>query len=137
MRFGRRKIRKAFATSGMRRRRVAGEMNRTETRFRDEVVLPLVASGTVVGWWFEEWTFKLGPDLRYTPDFVLLFSDGSLEVREVKARDRRTGKYRAEDDAKVKMKAFAETMPLAMVVAFPGATKGTWETICLSPPTDD
>lgn len=129
---------RATATSGMRRRRVAGDMNKTEARYAREVLDLLVERGDVLKYWFEEWTFKLGPDLRYTPDFVVLFADGSLEVREVKARDKRTGKYRAEDDARVKMKVFADTMPLAMGVVWPGprGSEQSWELTILSPSID-
>lgn len=129
----------ARATSGRRPRRVAGEMNRTEARYAAEILDPLVKSGQVLKYWFEEWTFKLGPDLRYTPDFVVLFADGALGVREVKARDKRTGKFRAEDDARVKMKIFADQFPLEMGVVWPGGGKGTtyWDLAILSEEFED
>lgn len=130
----RRRFPQAKASSGRRPRRIAGEMNRTERRYHDEVLVPSLAAGAIAAFWFEEWTFKLGKDLRYTPDFVILFPDGRLCVREVKARDKRTGRWRGEDDAKVKMKVFAELFPMQMGVVWSRGLGAAWELDVLSTP---
>jgi hypothetical protein len=98
-----------FRKSGlMNKRQVArhksGEMNRTEAEYASDFLEPLKQSGFFVEYWFEEFTFKLAPDTRYTPDFVALRSDGKLEVHETK------GSF-VRDDALVKFKVAAARYP--------------------------
>jgi hypothetical protein len=85
----------------VRGRAVPQRMNKTERRYADR----LTHDGRVLEWWFEEWTFKIGPDLRYTPDFVLVTTDFTFEVHEVK------GGY-AREDARAKFLVAAERYPL-------------------------
>lgn len=59
--------------------------------------------GEIADFWFEQFTFKLADDTRYTPDFVVMLPDGVLEVHEVKGF--------LEDDALVKFKVAAEMFP--------------------------
>ena len=92
--------------------RVAGAMNNTEARYELEELKRRQQCGDVVRWWFESFTFKLGPDLRYTPDFAVLLRDETLEFHEIKAGTK-DGKPRCEDDARVKLIMAAETLPFA------------------------
>jgi hypothetical protein len=78
------------------RRKVAGKMNRTETAFRDTFLTKRPHG-------YEEITFKLADDCRYTPDFWSLDDDDILAFDEVK------GFWR--DDAKVKIRMAAKTFP--------------------------
>jgi hypothetical protein len=77
-------------------------MNNTE-RARAFDLEAMKRNGLLANWWYEKWTFKLGNDLRYTPDFVVQKMDGSLEVEEVK------GFWR--DDARAKIKMFVALYP--------------------------
>jgi hypothetical protein len=95
-------------------------MNKTEARYAEQLQLRLLA-GEVAWFAYEALTLKLAPDTRYTPDFVVMLSDGTLECHEVK------GFFR--DDAKVKVKVAAEKFPLRFVVARerPKKLGGGWE----------
>ena len=71
---------------------------------------------------------KLAPSCRYYPDFLVMLPDGRLEVHEVKARAA-NGSFRAEEDARVKLKVCAEKFPFPLVVVWPkqGGAKNGWE----------
>ena len=81
---------------------IFANMNNTEKRRAVELEAAR-RTGQIAAWWFEQWTFKLADDCRFTPDFVLQRPDGSLEVEEIK------GHWR--DDALVKIKVFVEAFP--------------------------
>lgn len=64
----------------------------------------------VVQWYaFERIKFKLADNTYYTPDFMVLTQDGQLEAHEVKGH--------WEDDARVKIKVFAEQYRWIVVIA--------------------
>ncbi len=91
-------------------------MNKTERAF--SVLLEArKAKGEVLWWGYECWTFKLGPDVRYTPDFPVMLSDGSIEINETKG-----GFYR--DDAKAKFQMAAGLFPF--VFRWWALEKGVW-----------
>lgn len=66
---------------------------------------------------FECIKFRLADKTFYTPDFMVMQSDGSIEFHEVK------GFW--EDDARVKVKVFAEMYPEFVVKAIT-KQKGQW-----------
>ena len=117
MRFGFQPKRKA---RGKTSRRVAGEMNKTEARYMNEVLVPMMDNGEIIGFAFEQHTFKLGADLRYTPDFAVQKADGMMEFHEVKAA-MRNGKPIVEDDARVKIIVAAEMLPYTFRMVWPTA----------------
>ena len=67
-------------------------------------------SGDISDWMYERVTFKLGDDLRYTPDFFVLLPNGEVEIHEVKG-----GFIR--DDARVKLRAAATMFPFMFRLA--------------------
>jgi hypothetical protein len=77
-------------------------MNKTEAAYAMELELRKHA-GEVAWYSFEAMTFKLAKDTRYTPDFVVMLADGSIELHEIK------GFF--EDHAKVKVKVAASMFP--------------------------
>ena len=81
-------------------------MNRLETAYAGQLALRQRA-GEVCWWAFEPITLRLAPRTSYTPDFLVLLADGTIECVEVKAlwSDGRVG-YR--DDARVKLKLAAQ-----------------------------
>lgn len=95
---------------GRTTRRVAGQMNQTEARYELERLKVRQQPGDVLEWWFEGMTFKLGADLRYTPDFMVLLADGTIELHEVKAGNKE-GRPLVEEDARAKIIAAAEKFP--------------------------
>jgi hypothetical protein len=75
-------------------------MNKTEERFAAGLQADKLA-GEIVEWHFEALTFKLAADLRYTPDFVVFETDGSLTCIDVKG----TGPIDAKSIVKIKAAA--------------------------------
>lgn len=87
-------------------RPLAFGMNRTEAQYADELEARRLG-GALRDWRFQALTLKLADDTRYTPDFLVIATDGTLECHEVK------GFWR--DDAKVKIKVAARLFPFRFV----------------------
>ncbi len=82
-------------------RKQPGQMNGLETRYSQ--VLEARKSSDVEWWAFEAIKLRLAKKTFYTPDFLVMLKDGTLEVHEVK------GFW--EDDARVKIKVAASLFP--------------------------
>lgn len=89
-------------------KRTRGEMNKVELAWSEE----LTANPNVADWWFEPFTLRIshpeeGQPAKYTPDFLVLMTDGLTYVDDVKP----PGKF---DDlaSGVRIKACAELFPL-------------------------
>ncbi len=78
-------------------------MNSLEARYADEVLSAEIASGEICVWSFESVRLKLAPKTFYTPDFMVICSDGTVSFREVKGFLR--------EDAAVKFKWARELYP--------------------------
>ena len=65
------------------KRHVPGVMNVTESRYAEVLQLKKL-SGEVLEWLFEAQTFKLADDCRFTPDFMVLYADGTIQFVDVK-----------------------------------------------------
>jgi hypothetical protein len=100
-----------------RRRHTPGEMNKTEQKMADELAIEL-AGGTILWWAFEGITLKLAHDCRLTPDFAILHTDGSLELRDTKGF--------MEDDARAKIAMAADKFWLFKFTVYE-PTKGGWK----------
>ena len=106
-----------------RPRQTPGQMNKTEARYAAEVLDPLKRVGKIVQWQFEPLNFRLAKKTFYRPDFVVIRTNGTLRVVEVK------GYW--EDDARVKIKVAAEMYWWAEWVAVtvvPKKDGGGWKT---------
>ena len=105
---------KAFALG----RLPTGTMNKTEARYmlflEDEV-----RAGRVIWFAFEPIKFRLAKATFYTPDFLVMMADRSLEVHEVK------GFWM--DDARVKIKVAADRFPVFVFRAIKAGKGGAWE----------
>jgi len=77
-------------------------MNKTEKSYA-ELLDHQTYAGDVAWWLFEGLKFKLAPNTYYTPDFVVMLRDGTIELHEVK------GFW--QDDARVKIKVAASRFP--------------------------
>jgi hypothetical protein len=97
-------------------RRVPGKMNKLEAEYADILVTQRVC-GEIIDHKFEAVTLKIGPDCRYTPDFLVIKPD-CIEFHEVK------GFWR--DDAKVKIKVAAQSFPMFRFISCE-KIKGKWE----------
>ena len=103
-------MRRLFAKGRLR----PGEMNRTEKAYAARLDA-LKASGEISAWWFEDLKLRIAAGACwYCPDFLVMRSDGALELHEVKGSPRVF-----LDDAKVKAKAAATRYPFPLFVAYP------------------
>lgn len=84
-----------------------GQMNKSEARYEAEVLKPLLHAGEIAWYRFEGLKLRLADNTFYTPDWVLMRSDGALECHEVK------GFW--TDDARVKIKVAAASFPLRFI----------------------
>lgn len=94
------------------------KMNGTERAYSDFLLSQRIA-GEVRWFDFQPITILLGPDCRFTPDFLILFSDGRLELHDTKGAKkikagRKAGEktYYAEEDATIKARITARRLPI-------------------------
>lgn len=104
-----------------RKPRIPGQMNKTEQAYNDHLLL-LYKAGEILCFSFEAIKLRLAPNTFYTPDFLVMQNDCSLEFHEVKGH--------WEDDARVKVKVAADKYPMfrfLAVKALPKKQGGGWE----------
>lgn len=127
-----------FRAKGSRGEHKPGVMNKTEAEYAALLELRKRAGGDIEWYVFEAITFKLAADTRYTPDFIVMRHDGTLECHEVKGR--KTSKVTrlvngvavtvskeiayVTDDSKIKIKLAADKFPFRFVMVFPGKGGG-------------
>lgn len=90
------------------RQPTAGRMNKTEERYLNEVLRPLLYVGQVLDIKFEGLKLRLADNTFYTPDFVVVRNE-CIEIHEVKGH--------WEDDARVKIKVAAQMFPWLRFIA--------------------
>lgn len=95
-----------------------GEMNKTEAAYY-RLLETRLGVGEIRWFKFEPINIRIGPKCFYSVDFMVMGFDGTLEAHEVK------GFW--TDDALVKFKAAAHTMPFRFKAV--RMTKGNFETI--------
>ena len=96
-------------------------MNKTEAEYAEHLKLRQI-SGEIQSYTYEPIKFRLADRTWYTPDFIVLDAEGYIEAHEVK------GYW--EDDARVKIKVFAEQFPWFKIIAVKKRAKkrgGGWE----------
>lgn len=81
-----------------RARHIPGTMNKLEQEYEDHLKRHMMA-GDIISYQFESIKLKLADKTYYTPDFMVVNADGTMELHEVK------GFW--EDDARVKIKVAA------------------------------
>ncbi len=81
-----------------RERHILGKMNKLEQAYEQRLKTRLL-TGEIVDYKFEPMKLKLADNTTYTPDFLVITSDGEMQLHEVK------GYW--EDDARVKIKVAA------------------------------
>ena len=59
------------------------DMNKTEAEYAQMLEARRV-SGEILWWVYEAVTLKLADNTRYTPDFLVMLADGTLEIHETK-----------------------------------------------------
>lgn len=104
--------------------------NKTEAAYEAHLNLRKI-TGEIFWFQFEGITFKLADDTRYTPDFPVMLTDGTLEIHEVKGTEKRRKQSgegysvpRFEDDARVKIAVAASMFPFVFKVVY--KLDGNW-----------
>lgn len=102
-------------------------MNATEARYYAEKIRPREIARDVLWWGFEPWGLRIGERCSYTPDFIVLASDGSIECHEVKAGWRASNGQIGQEASRVRMRAAASRFPfLRFFAAAPMAKRAGW-----------
>jgi hypothetical protein len=65
------------------KRHTPGQMNQTEAAYA-ESLQALKLTGEILDWKFEAVTFKIAKDTRYTPDFMVMYADCTVELVDCK-----------------------------------------------------
>lgn len=97
----------------------SGVMNKTEERYLDQVIKPMMLSGELVWWAFEGIKLRLADHTFLEIDFAQMRSTGVLELVDVKGAE-----HLITDDANVKMKVAAERFPFPLFFAWPAGKRG-------------
>jgi len=97
----------------------AGVMNKTEKRY-SELLEARKKSGDVLWWKFDALSLRLGDNLHYKPDFLVLTAESALECHETK------GGYITED-GNMKIKMAAAIYPFRFLMQ--KWVKGKWDAI--------
>lgn len=97
-----------------------GQMNKTEQAYAKHLE-DRKRLGQILWYRFEGIKLRLADNTFYSPDFVVLLADGSLECHEVK------GFW--QDDARVKIKVAADQYPMRFIAVKVRAKKngGGWD----------
>lgn len=104
------------------RQRTPGTMNSLERNYSQQLELRK-AAGEVLWWGYEVLTWKLAPDTRYTPDFLVLMANTQLECHETKGGFTR-------EDSWIKLKLAASLFPVTFrLVKFSKAAGWTFEEV--------
>lgn len=98
--------------------KVKGVENRTESEYASHLK-SLELAGEIRWYRYEAITLRLTTNLTYTPDYIVQFTDGHIEIHEVK------GGYMWED-SKVKLKCAAVLFPCFRFV-LAQKKNGTWK----------
>lgn len=93
-----------------------GTMNKTEAKYA-ACLEEQKQRGAILWYAFESVTLRLAKRTSYTPDFIVMLADGTLEAHEVK------GFW--QDDARVKIKVAAAMFPMHFR-AIKAAKGGMW-----------
>lgn len=123
-------MRTGFNKFGRGRRRVPGEMNKTEAAYA--LHLEHRKKCGVIEWFvYEGIKIKLADKTFFTPDFAVMMPDGLIELHDVKGttRDKVTKKSKPfvhDDGATIKIKVAAGLYPFVFVVAWFDKASGMW-----------
>ena len=111
------------------RGRIVRGPNKTETAYGAYLqLLRLVpAVNERVDWYaFEALKVRIGVKCWYTPDYLVQYSDGHLELHDCKGTKRE--KYYAEDDAIVKARSVSAHFPLPVFFVW-RLKNGEWQKV--------
>jgi hypothetical protein len=100
-------------------------MNRVEQQYEQHLRERFMV-GEIRWYLFEPIKLRLADNTFYTPDFLVVTNDLSLEAHEVKT-EWSTGKPGWQEDARVKIKVAAEIFPIIRFIGVCRRRDGSWE----------
>lgn len=102
--------------------------NKTEIAYSDylhtQSWLPISPADRIHWYAFEPLKVRIGVRCWWTPDFLVQYADGRMELHDVKGT--KNGKYRAEDDAIVKARSVSTNFPLPVFFVW-RLKNGEWQ----------
>jgi hypothetical protein len=101
------------------------EMNRTEAKY-SAYLKQRIDVGEIRWALFEPIKIRLADNTFYTPDFLIVANDGCFEAHEVKTYWKSAERSGWQEDARVKIKVAAETLPIRFL-AVTQMPDGSWE----------
>lgn len=99
--------------------------NKTERAYAQHLE-NLKRTGAISAYWYEPWKIRIADNCTWTPDFVVINADGTIEWHDTKSWWAKAKKIGIEEDALIKMKATAEMYPQFKVLAT-WLKDGVWE----------
>lgn len=99
------------------------EPNKGERAYGLELAMQRNA-GRIAWFAFQAITLKLAHDCRFTGDYFVQYSDGQLEIVDVKGR--KGDGFWCEEDAKIKIRVAAEHFPMFRFVVVWPLKDGGW-----------
>ena len=98
-----------------------GQMNLTEADYASELQNQKLV-GIIRDYWFEGICLNLAPRCTYTPDFLVLRADLTLDCVDVKGtkKEKKTGRKKSfsYDDSRVKLRLCADRFPFRFIIVF-------------------
>lgn len=117
---------RSFAHAFLKGKRTAG-MNKTETAYALRLKLK-ESAGEVSSVNYEGMSLRIGPDVRYIPDFTLVAKDGVIECHECKAgsldKDGISPVALIDHRGRIKLRAASEIWPFRFIMAV--LVRGNW-----------
>lgn len=101
--------------------RKPASLNKTEGRYWDRLVVAQ-HRGEIVEFKAHSLTLILGPDCRYTPEFLVVLPSGEMQIHEVKGPFIRSG-----DDGMVKLRVAARLFPWFRFILAQEQKDKSWE----------
>lgn len=99
-----------------------GVMNKLEASYASHLEV-LKVGGEILDFAFEPVKLRLAVNTTYSPDFMLIMANESIEMHEVKGTTK--GKPFCEDHSKVKIKVAADSFPFKFVMVW--KFDGAWQ----------
>lgn len=98
-----------------------GVMNSLEANYAAHLEA-MKKSGEILDYSYEAIKIKLADKTYYSPDFLVLAMDGTMELHEVKAFWKSKGKPHVEQTAAMKIKMAADLFPARFLMVWPEPT---------------
>ena len=125
-------MRRVFRVNAKGKRRIPGEMSKTELAYSQYLELRKRAN-EIQDWWYEPLSFRLAKQTNAILDFMILDNDGFITMVDTKGSTKVTRKdgtvdtvAYSMDKSKAKIKIAADMFPFRFVFSWFDKRQGTW-----------